>query len=510
MEIVNFTALKFYFMKKVFSITIILLISVIVTAQQDSSQFINMNAEIFKSVQEVSINGKNLAFNAEAGTHKLRDENDEPIALFGYTSYFKKDEKSLEKRPIVFAFNGGPLSASVWLHMGILGPKRVVVKDPSTTPNAPYEIVNNEHSILDVADLVMIDPVGVGLSKPIGKSKWEDFWGVDQDIRSIALFIEQYLIEKERMNHPKFLLGESYGTFRNAGLMNKLQNNGISMNGVIMVSSLFDFNTVWKVPGSDLSFITRFPSFATSAWYHKKLVEMPDDFELWVEEVRTFTEDEYSTALLKGDQLSDEEKDQIASKLASYSGLSKDIWLKTNLRISNSEFYQLLLKDEGLTLGRLDARFTGINQDYLSQYADYDPLTSSIGAPFRTAFREYLYNDLNVRKDVTYTMSAWGRKGWKWDWDQKGNKRLPSTSGAMAECMIKNPNTKVLILNGYFDLATAFYGVEYSINHMQLPVEIKANISMKYYMAGHMMYTHDESMVLFKQHVSEFIKESLK
>jgi len=467
--------------------------------------------ELFTSTQSVTINGKTISLATETGTVQLRDENDKPIALFGFTHY--KKTNSNKDRPIVFAFNGGPLSASMWLHFGVLGPKRVEINDPDYTKPAPYKVVNNEFSILDKADLVMIDPIGVGFSKPIGDAKWEDFWGVDQDIRSIGLFIEQFIIRSEKLNAPKYLLGESYGTFRNAGLVKHLQDKGIAMNGVIMVSAVFELQHLLFGPGDDVSYLIHFPTYASTAWYHNKVKNKGESLELFLKEVRSFTENEYALALLKGDQLTSSEKEAVAQKLANYSGLSKNYWLMANLRVSNGEYFQELLRDEGLTVGRLDSRFTGINEELLSQFGLTDPLSDAISPPFISAFKDYLYNDLKVRKDLTYTTNTGSRKDFKWDWNHSGNviwnaQIAVSTLPDMTSAMKRNPNLKILILNGYFDLATVFYGVEYSINHMDLDPELKKNIIMKYYKAGHMMYTHKPSMQKFKKDVDEFIDQT--
>lgn len=467
--------------------------------------------EIFSSTQSVTIDGKKISLATETGTVQLRDENDKPIALFGFTHY--KKTNSNKNRPIVFAFNGGPLSASFWLHFGVLGPKRVEINDPDYTKPAPYKVVNNEFSILNKADLVMVDPIGVGFSKPIGDSKWKDFWGVDQDIRSIGLFIEQFIIRSGKMNAPKYLLGESYGTFRNAGLVKYLQDKGVAMNGVIMVSAVFDLHHLLFGPGDDISYLIHFPTYAASAWYHNKVKDKGDSLEAFLERVRDFTEDEYAPALLKGDQLSSDEKQSMAQKLADFSGLNKDYWLKADLRVSNSEYFQEFLRKEGQTLGRLDSRFAGVNEDLLAQFAMTDPTGDAISPPFIAAFKDYLYNDLKVRKDLTYTTSASARKGFKWDWSHSGNviwnaQVAVSTLPDMTSAMKRNPNLKVLILNGYYDLATVFYGVEYSINHMGLSADLKKNIIMKYYEAGHMMYTHKPSMQKFKTDVDEFIDQT--
>jgi carboxypeptidase C (cathepsin A) len=480
-------------------------------SQEKETQKDIPEAETFTSTQSVTINGRTTQLATETGTVQLRDENDEPIALFGFTHYKKTNPSN--NRPIVFAFNGGPLSASFWLHFGVLGPKRIETNDPSYSKPAPYKVVNNEYSILDKADLVMIDPIGVGFSKPVGDAKWEDFWGVDQDIRSIGLFIEQFLIRTGKMNSPKYLLGESYGTFRNAGLVKHLQDKGIAMNGVVMVSAVFDLQHLLFGPGDDTAYLIHFPTYAATAWYHNKVKNKGDNLESFLDEVRAFTQNEYAPALLKGDQLSASEKNAMAQKLADYSGLSQDFYLKADLRVTNGEYFQELLRDEGKTVGRLDSRYVGINEDPLSQNSLTDPQSDAISTPYIAAFKDYLYNDLKVRKDLTYTTTAGSRKGFKWDWKHNGNiiwnmQVATSTLPDMTSAMKRNPNLKILILNGYYDLATVFFGVEHSINHMGLDAELKKNIIMKYYEAGHMMYTHLPSMEKFKNDVDKFIDET--
>lgn len=474
-------------------------------------------AEVATTMQSVTINGNTIYLTAKAGTFELKDETNKPIALMGFTYYTRDSKRGLatQRRPIVFAFNGGPGSSSFWLHMGILGPKRIVVDDPKSTPAAPYKIVNNNYSILDIADLVMIDPVGTGLSIPIGKAKYKDFWGVDQDIRSLSLFITQFLIHNDRMNSPKFLLGESYGTFRNAGLMNTLLNQGVAMNGVIMVSAVFDLRTLLFPPNDDLPYIVHFPTYAATAWYHNKITDKPENIFEFLKTVRSFTENEYTPALFKGDQISENEKANIASKLAYYTGTDTDYWLKADLKVTASEFFAEFLRDQGEIVGRLDSRFTGINEDPLAQEGSHDPQSLAISPAYISGFLDYFYGDLKVNKNLLYSITAGRRDGFNWDWTHKGNTRWGATAAIntgidMATALSRDPNMKVLILNGIYDLATVFYGVEHSINHLGLKKEIKDNITMEYYEAGHMMYTHKPSMEKFKKDVSQFILNASK
>jgi carboxypeptidase C (cathepsin A) len=313
------------------------------------------------------------------------------------------------------------------------------------------------------------------------------------------------------MNSPKYLLGESYGTFRNAGVMNKLLGDGIALNGVVMVSAVFDLRTLLFPPNDDLPYIVHFPTYAATAWYHNKISNKPASLEIFLADVRAFTEKEYSPALYKGDRLTLDEKKSMASRLASYSGLSADYWMKADLRVQAGEFFQELLRSEENTVGRLDARFKGTNSDLLSQFADYDPQSTAISPAYTAGFLHYFYNDLKVNKKLHYMTSAGGREGFKWDWKHEGNMRWGTSAAIhtgidMADAMTKDPNVKVMILNGYYDIATVFYGVEYTIDHLALKKNIKDNIIMKYYEAGHMMYTHQPSMEKFRKDVSEFIQ----
>ncbi|MBS1978619.1 MAG: carboxypeptidase [Bacteroidetes bacterium] len=500
-------------MKNVLMLCLCLVVASTLSAQNESSKQEAKpipEPEVSTTQQTVKINGVVITVTAKAGTMQLRDENNNPIANFGFTAYTKDGAAN---RPIIFSYNGGPGSSSYWLHMGVMGPKRIVVNDPDVTPAAPYKIVNNDYSLLDIADIVMMDPVGTGLSVPVGKSRFEDFWGVDQDIRSISLFIRQYLVENGRMNSPKYLLGESYGTFRNAGVMNRLLNDGIALNGVVMVSAVFDLRTLLFPPNDDLPYIVHFPTYAATAWYHNKIANKPSSLETFIGEVRTFTEKEYMPALFKGDRLPAAERNALASKLSAYSGLSADYWLKADLRVQAGEFFAELLRTEGNTVGRLDSRFKGINDDLLSQFADYDPQSSAISPAYTAGFMQYFYGDLKVNKKLFYMTSAGGREGFRWDWKHAGNLRWGTSAAIntgidMANAMTKDPNVKVMILNGYYDIATLFYGVEHTIDHLGLTPEIKKNIIMKYYEAGHMMYTHQPSLEKFRKDVSEFIQNS--
>jgi carboxypeptidase C (cathepsin A) len=498
--------------KNLFIVLAFLLIATFSTAQTASKDSAAI-PDAIKSVTKHSatIGGKVINYTATAGALILKNEKDEPVALFGYTAYTKDGETDMTKRAITFSYNGGPGSSSYWLHMGILGPKRVVVSNAETIPPPPYKMEDNANSILDVSDLVMIDPVGTGLSHAIGKAKNKDFWGVDADIKSVGNFIKQYVTDNSRWNSPKYLLGESYGTMRSAGVVNYLQEEiGMEMNGVILVSVVLDLRTLTFQQGDDISYVMHLPTYAATAWYHNKIPNKPSSLETFLNEVKAFASGEYTSALMKGDNLSDAEKENIATKLSSFTGLSKDYLLKADLRVSEPQFTQELLRSEHKTVGRLDSRFTGVNQDLLSEYSSFDPQSSAISPAFTSVFLDYYYGDLKMDKSNSYHTSAYGTEGFDWDWKHKkngggGDPVTPNTAVDLAEAMSHNPNLRVLVLNGYYDLATPFYATEYTFDHTGLEKKLKQNITLKYYNAGHMMYIEPASAIAFKKDVADFI-----
>ncbi|MCL4511312.1 MAG: carboxypeptidase [Bacteroidetes bacterium] len=463
----------------------------------------------------ITINGQMIRYTATTGTLLLKDENDKPIALFGFTAYTKDGVTDPSTRPITFAYNGGPGSSSIWLHMGAVGPKRVVIDDPEATPPAPYKIEDNPYSLLDVTDLVMVDPVGTGFSRPVGKAKGADFWGVDQDIKSVSEFIFQYIRANDRWNSPKFLLGESYGTTRSAGVADYLyEKMGIAVNGVVFVSTVFNFETLAFAPGNDLPYILYLPTYAAVAWYHHVLPSQPADMESFLQNVRKFAKGEYADALFKGAATDSTEFRNVVDKLYKYTGISKSYWMKANLRVSEPQFTDELLREHGLTVGRLDARYEGPTADLLSEYASYDPQSSTISPVFITDFLNYLHTDLKFPTDETYHIAAYGNKDFKWEWKQQGRGefhfQMPNVSPNLADVMAKDPYLNILVLNGYFDLATPFFATEYTMDHLgnNIP-DLKNRIHMKYFKAGHMMYIRSESLPTFKSDITHFMESMI-
>ena len=407
----------------------------------------------------ISAGGRAIEYTATAGTLVVRDDADKPIANMGYTAYVRKASAPSGARPLIFAFNGGPGSSSLWLHMGVLGPRRVVVTDEKPTPPAPYKVVDNEFSVLDKSDLVMIDPVGTGISHAVCNKKDEDFWGVDPDVDSISRFIAQYVSDNKRWNSPKYLLGESYGTTRGAAIVNWLQaNRSLTFNGLILVSVATDIEAIFaELPGNERPYAVYLPGYAAVAWYHHMLPEQPPELAPFLDEVRAYAMGPFSVALNKGGALTPDERSQLAEQLHKYTGLATEYLLAADFRVSEIAFVHELLKSRGLTLGRLDARFAGPTQDPLAKYTDYDPQASSISAAFVAAFQDYYHGELNAGQGKTYRTGN-DEVGNHWKWPHKiagtGDEQPIVNSGVdLSQALVQDPNLRVLVLNGYYDLA---------------------------------------------------------
>src|SRR5271168_4768442 len=335
--------------------------------------------ESWPSDHSIKINNQSIAYKATASTTLLKDEKGEPTALIYSTAYTRSDTKDFTQRPIAFIYNGGPGSASIWLHMGAFGPRRVVTADHAATPPAPYKIEDNANSLLDKTDMVFIDPVGTGFSRAVGKAQNKDFWGVDQDVKMFAQFINIYINRNNRWNSPKFLIGESYGTFRSIALGNYLQSHDtMYINGIVLISSVLDAGTLSFSAGNDMTYIFYLPSYAATAWVHNVLSPRPDDLNAFLTEARQFASTEYSAALMKGSHLSDAEKSDIAKKLAHFTGLSEDYLIKAELRVTLGQYRAEIQRSRGLTIGRYDSRFTGPTYDLLAENAESDPSYTAV------------------------------------------------------------------------------------------------------------------------------------
>ena len=464
----------------------------------------------------IKLGSQTIPYKATAATILIKNEKDEPTALIYYTAYTRSDVKDLSQRPVSFLYNGGPGSSSVWLHMGSFSPRRVITANAEANPPAPYKLAENPNCLLDKTDLVFIDPVGTGFSHAVGKTQDKDFWGVDQDVKSLAQFINTYASRTSRWNSPKFLIGESYGTFRSAALSNYLQSHdGLYFNGIVLISSVLNLGTISFNPGEDMPYIFYLPSYAATAWYHKALKDRPDNLNAFLEEARKFSQTEYADALMKGSKLTDAEKSEMAKKLSRYTGLSEDYFIKANLRVNLPQFMKELQRSRGLTTGRLDARYSGWSYDLLGEFAEYDPQDTSITGPFTAAFNNYVRDELKFGQDKVYhTISE--EAGNSWDWKHRsggenfGFPGSPNVEGDLIQALLTNPHLQVEVENGIYDLATPFFATEYTMEHLGLPQKLQKNIHLQYYDAGHMMYLRDEDLGKLKANVANFIDGASK
>jgi carboxypeptidase C (cathepsin A) len=485
---------------------------------------------------EVNAGGKHIAYNAIAGTLTVgaTDPQDaqlgmdgkpqagsqleiaapkeakdaDPTARMFYVAYFKKDAKA-EDRPITFFYNGGPGAATVWLHMGSLGPKHVVTDTDTHMPAAPYKMVDNANSLLDVSDLVFIDMPGTGFGRLNGKDAEKAFWGIDEDANAFARFIARFITKYNRWNSPKYIFGESYGTTRSAVLADILENSkNIDINGVILLSQIFNFTTDIDIPmgnpGVDLPYVLALPTYAATAWYHKKLPTQPAALEPFLKDVEEFTNGPYAHALALGTDLGAEEKQAVAEKLHEYTGLPVAYLLKANLRVSGGEFEKTLQDDQDTTTGRLDTRFSGPTLDPLSQFADYDPQSSAISSAYVSLFNDYVRRDLKYGEGQTYLPEALFGAA-QWDFKHRGNPISVNVAIDMAEAMKTNPRLKVMVNGGYYDLATPFFAAQYEEKHLPIPQSLAKNIEYDWYESGHMVYVRDESLKQLHDRVAAFI-----
>ncbi len=476
----------------------------------------------------VTIAGKAIAYDAFAGTivvhakgwddvpeNQEKDDKNLPAeASMFYAAYFKSGEQAAS-RPLVFFYNGGPGSSTVWLHMGAFGPKRVVTADDSHTPAAPYPIVNNDYSLLDAADLVFIDAPGAGFSRIAGKDREKAFYGLDADADAFADFISQFLAKYGRWNSPKYLFGESYGTTRSAALINVLETaRDIDVNGVILLSQCLNYDVYsdWPQlnPGVDLSYQLALPTYAATAWYHHKLpADAPKDLAPLLEEVEHFAMTEYAVALGAGSSLPPDQRQAVVAKLHRYTGLPADYIEKSDLRVNGGQFEKTLQLDSDITMGRLDTRFSGPTLDPLSREAEYDPQAAAIGSAYVTALNDYVRKDLKFGENREYKPLIDVEKNWNFLHQPPGAPiplpQAPNVMVDLAGAMKYNPNLKILVNGGYFDLATPFFEGVYEMEHLPIPAKLQKNIAFKFYESGHMVYAHEASLKELHNNVAAFI-----
>jgi carboxypeptidase C (cathepsin A) len=513
------------------------------TEKPDGAKFQPFKPEAKTSTGTVTISGQAISYQAIAGTlivhpkdwdDVARDpkhdkegsappgdgadaKNPTAEASMFYVAYFKSGGGP---RPLTFLYNGGPGSATVWLHMGAFGPRRVVTATDEHTPAAPYSLVNNSSSLLDASDLVFVDAPGTGFSRIAGKDKEKAFFGVDPDAYAFAEFISQFLSKYGRWNSPKYLFGESYGTPRSAVLVNQLQSDrSIDFNGVILLSQILNFDLSpdrpTGNPGIDLPYQTVLPTYAATAWYHHKLPSEHKDLESFLAEVEQFAMRDYGRALEAGSDLNAGERATIADKLHQYTGLPVDYILKADLRIDGGEFRQTLQGNDGIATGRLDSRFSGPLIDPLSQRADYDPQSAAISSAYVSAFNDYVRKDLHYGEGKAFKPRIQVFRIWNFQHQLPGQteQTLSSRQGSnvmpdLANAMKINPKLYVQLHAGYFDLATPFYQGVYEMHHLPIPASLQANIDYKFYDSGHMVYAKDASLKMLHDNVAAFIRRT--
>ncbi len=446
--------------------------------------------------------GAKVAYTATAGETYLKDKDGKPTAAIFSTSYVK--DGSDPNRPVTFLYNGGPGSGSLWLHMGAFGPKRVRLPDARDDGAPPYPIVDNPDSLLDVTDIVFIDPVGTGFSRALGKTDPKTFWGVTQDAKSISEFIRLWLSENNRWNAPKYIGGESYGTTRSAALINELEGtyNDVAVNGVILISTILDFGAEAETEGNEMQFVVTLPSMAAVAWYHKALTSQPTDQMAFLQAAREFARGPYITALLKGNALGAEERAAVRKQLAGFTGLSEAYLERANLRVSPQRFYKELLRDRGQTVGRLDARYLGIDYDNAGEGPDNDPSFYGIDASYTAAMNAYVRSDLGYKSERQYVTIGGVRD---WDWKLNGGRdgtTYVNVAPYLSRALRENSGMKIFVGQGYYDFATPFFGAEQSLTRPGFPAD---RVEFHYYQSGHMMYVRGADLAKLSADIRGFI-----
>jgi carboxypeptidase C (cathepsin A) len=458
---------------------------------------------------EIHVGGRILHYTATTGYMPIRNEEGTEVEANIFFMAYTLDNPA-PKRPLMFSFNGGPGSASIWLHLGAIGPRRVKMLPDGGMPQPPFELIDNEDTWLDQTDLVFIDPVGTGYSRATKKDLAKKFFSVRGDISSVGEFIRLYLSRYQRWNSPLFLVGESYGTTRAAGLSGYLIDRGIALNGVVLVSSVLNFQTLQFTRGNDLPYVLYLPTYTATAWYHKKL---PSDLESQnlaavLNDVQQFAAGPYATALGKGDSLTPQERQSLVEQVARYTGLDQSVVSFNDMRLKQPVFCRELLKSQRLVVGRLDSRFTGDELSQVQREAQFwDPSMAVIRPPFTATFNNYVRTDLGFKSDLEYYVLGGGIG--EWDWGSAGE-GFPDTSEALRLAFVKNPYMKLFVANGYYDLATPFFATRYTLDHMNLTFEQHQRITLGYYDAGHMMYIKSDSLSRLKKDVSGFLNTALQ
>ena len=454
--------------------------------------------------------GRQLNYTVTTGFMPIRNaQSGETEAKIFYMAYTLDGAGTAKNRPLMFSFNGGPGSASVWLHLGALGPKRVKMLDDGLMPPPPYELVDNDQTWLTETDLVFIDPVGTGYSRATKPETASKFFSVNGDVESIGEFIRMYLGREARWSSPLFLVGESYGTTRAAGLSNHLFDRGIGLNGILLVSSVLNFQTIRFAEGNDVTYPLIFPSYTATAWYHKRLPAnlQSKPLKQVLEESENWVMNEYAPALMRSDRMSQTERQTLAEKFSNYSGLSKSFVEQNNFRVDLGAFNKELLRDQRRTTGRLDSRFTGIDRNAATDSPETDPSMNAIRPPYTATFNDYVRGDLNFKTDLEYYILGGGITS-PWNWNV--NNGYANTAVSLQSAMQKNPFMKVFVASGYYDMATPYFATEYTIAAMNLDAQLRQNVSISYYEAGHMMYIEKNSLRKLKEDAAAFVQNSLR
>lgn len=461
-----------------------------------------------ETIHSVKIDSKKITYKATAGNLFIKDEQGNIKGSMFYVSYTKEGMDNIAKRPVAFCFNGGPGSSAIWLHIGAFGPKKIVLPQDNTFIVPPYSLVDNEYSILDMTDLVFIDPISTGYSRAAPGEEAKQFHGVDEDVKSIANFIRLYATRFNRWNSPKFIAGESYGTTRAAALANYLhEEHFMDINGIILISSVLNFQAYDYDEGNDLPYLLFLPSFTATAWYYHKLsADLQADLSKALRESEQFALNEYSVALMQGDGLSDQGRSRIIALLSRYTGLSPDYIDKSNLRVNMTRFAKELLRDQRRTVGRFDSRYKGIDSDASGECFQYDPSFNSFLGPFTAAFNFYLRNNLKVEKESEYKVLA---NVTPWNYGKATNQYLNVTE-SLREVMTKNPRLKVFVANGIYDLATPYFATIYTFNHLGLDPTLRSHVKMGFYKAGHTIYIDETSLIQLKEDLNQFMQDVLK
>jgi carboxypeptidase C (cathepsin A) len=463
------------------------------------------------SHHSVTVDGRTLKYTTTAGTLTIRDNAGKPTASIFYTADTLEGARG-SRRPVTFFYNGGPGSASLWLRMGSFGGMRIRTENASYIKPAPFDFGPNPDTLLGTTDVVFIDAPGTGYSRMLGDAKGSDFYGVDQDADAFARAITRYATKFDRWSSPKFLFGESYGTTRSGALAYQLQDRGMALNGVILLSSIMNYGR--RQPGLDRDYINYLPSYAATAWYHHKLANAPATLEEAVGQARAFAQGPYASALEKGQTISAEERARVAQQMSQLTGLSPQFIDRANLRVDLSRFRKELLRDQRETVGRFDSRYTGVDPDAAGDSPDFDASDVAISGGYVGVLHDYLANTVGYQTDLHYRLSASEEDGFKWDWAHKApgtrfTLNSPNTALDLAAAMRTNPYLKVLSLNGYYDMATPFFGTEYDLNHMMLEPAQQQNLEFRYYPSGHMIYLNPEALHQMRLDVQDFINRAV-